>query len=172
MSNEVLYVSDNFFSAGRTDIYNSDKVKIGELDLKSAFTSSLDVYDLDGNALLSGRFPFFSNKWMVTDQAGREIGELKAKFAFFSEKYEYYANAGESYRIESEAFSKLYQILDRNEKEVARFEKVSGFFSSPVFQLTNSTGHINSFELIAVVMGVNEIKKRRQSAANSGGGAH
>jgi hypothetical protein len=52
---------------------------------------------------------------------------------------------------------------------VAKFEKISGFFSSPAFQLTNHSDQLSTEELIAVVMGVNAIQRRNSSngAVNS-----
>lgn len=40
-----LYFKDNFFSSGITDIMDREGRVIGSLDLKSAFGSSLDVYN-------------------------------------------------------------------------------------------------------------------------------
>ena len=56
----ALYFRDNFFSSGMTEIMNDSGVTMGELDLKSAFSASLDVCDLSGRRLCSGKFPFFS----------------------------------------------------------------------------------------------------------------
>lgn len=37
MADETQFLSDNFFSAGRTDIFNSNQEKVGELYLKNPF---------------------------------------------------------------------------------------------------------------------------------------
>ncbi len=59
------YFKDNFFSAGKTDIWNEQMVSLGYLDLKSAFGSALEVYDAEGQHIHSGKFPLLSNKWDV-----------------------------------------------------------------------------------------------------------
>ncbi|WML46642.1 hypothetical protein RCG23_13375 [Neobacillus sp. PS3-34] len=168
MDKQTLYVSDNFFSAGRTDIYNDSKEKVGEIDLKSAFSAGLDVLNLNGETIVSGKFPFFSRSWVISNSSGEEIGKLKGKFAFFSKKYEYRTHENRSYQIESEAFSNLYVVFNENESEIGRFEKISGFFASPAFQLTSMDEGINVYELIAVVMGVNAIQKAARAARNNG----
>ncbi|WP_243292273.1 hypothetical protein [Bacillus sp. FJAT-47783] len=164
MKSSTIYFSDNFFSSGLTDIYNEQKEKVGSLDLKSAFSSTVDVIDLTGTVLLKGKFPFFSNKWMVLDDSN-ELGVLKQKLSFFSKRFEYTAYHRGVYEIESDAFSKEYRMVDDNKQEIAVFEKISGFFQSPAFRLINYSSNLSNEELIAVVMGVNAITKRNQSAA-------
>ena len=61
------YFSDNFFSAGVTHILNEDNITIGTIDLKSVFTSSVDVLDLDGTIICQGKFRMFSNRWIITE---------------------------------------------------------------------------------------------------------
>jgi uncharacterized protein YxjI len=165
MKEQTLYFQDNFFSAGRTEIFNSSKEMVGELDLKSAFSSSVDVLDKSGNVVVSGKFTFFSSKWWIFDSSDQEIGVLKQKLTFLSKKYEYEAYGRGTYFIESEPFSREYDISDEQSKQIGRFEKVSGFFSSPAYQLSNFIEKVTSEELIAVVMGVNAIQKRRNNAA-------
>jgi len=167
----TLYFKDNFFSAGRTEIFNSSKEKVGELDLKSAFSSGVDVLDQDGNLVVSGKFPFFSNKWRITDKFEQEIGVLKQKLTFLAKKYEYDAYGRGIYLIESEPFSHTYEIFDEHSNQIARFEKVSAFFESRAYQLSSTTDTVSSEELIAVVMGINAIQKRRSNAAAGNGGA-
>jgi hypothetical protein len=170
LKENTLYFKDNFFSAGRTEIFNHAKEKIGELDLKSAFSSSLDVLDINGNLIVSGKFTFFSNKWRVFDSNEQEIGLLKEKMALFSKKYEYDAYGRGVFQIRAEAFSRQYDITDEQDNPIGKFEKVSGFFASPAFQLSNFNQKVTNEELIAVVMGINAIQKRSQaSAANNGG---
>jgi uncharacterized protein YxjI len=165
--NDSLYFRDNFFSAGTTEIFNSSKEKVGELDLKSSFSSSIDVIDKSGRIIVSGKFPFMSNKWLISDSNENELGKLKAKFSFLSKRYEYTTNSRGVYEIESEPFSYEYKIYDDQLSLAARFEKVSGFFSSPAYRLNNLTERLTTEELIAVVMGVNAIQKRKRNAANS-----
>ena len=164
MKDETLYFKDNFFSAGKTDIFNSKKEKVGELDLKSSFSSSVDVLDHNGNLVISGKIAPFRNKWRIFDHSDQEIGVLKQKFTLFSKKYEYDSLNRGIYQIDSELFSYLYDISDEQSNPIGRFEKVSGIFSSPSYQLNNSTNKLSNEELIAVVMGVNAIQKRNNSA--------
>ncbi|MBO8156872.1 MAG: hypothetical protein H0Z32_10460 [Bacillaceae bacterium] len=165
-----IYFSDNFFSAGKTDIFNENKEKLGWLDLQSAFSSSVDVLDQDGNVLYQGHFPFLSNRWRVTNGEDHEIGKLYPRVAFFAKKYEYDACQRATFTIESEAFSKEYQILDETGKLACHFKKISGFFESSAFQLTNYTEEVPSMEWVAVVMGINAVEKRRRRNAGAAGG--
>ncbi|RDU37708.1 hypothetical protein DRW41_07700 [Neobacillus piezotolerans] len=167
MDKQTLYVSDNFFSAGRTDVYNGLKEKVGEVDLRSMFTAGLDVLNKEGEIIVSGKFPFLSRRWIVTGSDGQEIGNLRAKFALFSRRYQYNTEAGRVFEIESEAFSNLYLLYDENGNEAGRFEKISGFFSAAAFQLTSSDEGLDVYEMIAVVMGVNAIQKAARSARNA-----
>jgi hypothetical protein len=163
---DTLYFRDNFFSAGTTEIFNSSKKKVGELDLKSAFSASIDVIDITGNVTVSGKFPFLSNKWVITDANDYEIGVLKSKLSFLSKKYEYTTDSRGVYYIESEPFSYQYDIFDEQSNLAAKFEKVSGFFSTPAFQLSNFNEKVSNEEFVAVVMGINAIQKRKRNAAN------
>lgn len=165
MKNKELYFKDSFFSAGRTDIFNSSKERVGEIDLKSAFSSSIDVLNKNGSLVVTGKFTFFSNKWWIYNFNEQELGVLKHKISFLGKKFEYTANSRGVFQITSEPFSREYTILDEQEKLIAKFEKVSGFFSASAFQLRNFSDELAVEELIAVVMGVNEIQKR-----NNGGG--
>jgi uncharacterized protein YxjI len=167
--NDTLYFTDNFFSAGRTEIFNSSKEKVGELDLKSAFSAGIDVLDKNGKVIVSGNFPFFSSKWIITDTNEQEIGVLRGKFTLFTKKYEYTAHSRGIYQIEAEAFSHQYEIFDEQSNLAARFEKISGFFSSPAYQLSNFTEQVTSEELIVVIMGINAIQKRRRNNASNSG---
>lgn len=165
----TLYFKDNFFSAGRTEIFNSSKERVGELDLKSAFSSSVDVLDPDGNPVVSGKFVFLSNKWRIIDKSDQEIGLLIQKLTFLSKKYKYDAYGRGTYLIESKPFSDTYDIFDEQENLIARFENVSVIFESSAYQLSNYSEKISSEELIAVVMGINAIGKRRSSNASASG---
>jgi uncharacterized protein YxjI len=160
---KVVYFQDNFFSTGRTEIYNGAKEKVGELDLKSMFSSGVEILDLDGCVKVSGKFPFFGVKWRIYDNMEQEIGTLKQKLSFLTKKYEYDANGRGTYFIKSEAFSKQYDIYENETSIVAKFEKVSGFFASPAFQLTNHSNQLSTEELIVVVMGVNAIQRQHNS---------
>ncbi len=48
-----VYFQDNFFSSGKTEIVDQNQQSLGELDLKSAFSSSVDVYDAAGTRVAS-----------------------------------------------------------------------------------------------------------------------
>lgn len=167
----VIYFSDNFFSAGLTEIYNSEKEQVGSLDLKSAFTSSIDVLDHNDSLVGSGGFKFFSRKWLVTNGEEDRIGELAQRFSFFTKKFSYEADGRDVYRIESGAFSRDYEIFDSSDELVAEFKKVSGFFESPTYCLNNYSDELSDYELIAVVMGVYMIHKQNNASAANAGGA-
>ncbi|KIL51047.1 hypothetical protein [Jeotgalibacillus campisalis] len=166
---KIVYFSDQFFSAGRKDIWNESKEKIGVLDLKSAFTSGVNVENAEGELMVEGGFPFLSGKWLVKQRDGTELGEVKGNFSWFSKSYRYTADRGH-FEIESPAFSREYRMVDENGEEAATFKKVNGFFQAPAYELVNKSTILLTDELIAVVMGVNAIEKRRKAAASSGGG--
>ncbi|NDI34132.1 hypothetical protein [Chengkuizengella sediminis] len=156
MKNTIVYFKDNFFSSGLTDIYTENKVKLGELDLKSAFSTSIEVCDEKGFTVIKGGFRFFSNKWVISDRIGQELGIVRAKISFFSKKYVYETRSNE-YHIYSPSFSRQYEITDERQKLVAQFNKINGFFESSAYKLTNNSTKLSTPELVAVVMGVNAI---------------
>ncbi|MDQ6419641.1 hypothetical protein RB620_09380 [Paenibacillus sp. LHD-117] len=160
-----LYFSDRFFSAGTTDIMNEEGASVGTMDLESMLSASLSVYNSENALRFSGKFRVFSGKWEVLDGSGFEIGVLRARMSFFSKRYEYDAGSRGIYQIESPAFSNEYVILDENEAEIATFQKVSGWFEAGAFRLTNQSTLLDSYELIAVVMGVHSIQKAASNAA-------
>jgi hypothetical protein len=164
---KCVYFTDQFFSFGITDIYNELQEKVGELDLKSAFTSSMSVENEKGEIVVEGCFPLFSGKWVIKKSDGTELGKVSASFSFFTKRYKYTTNNGR-FEIESPAFSKEYTILNEINEEVATFKKVNGIFQAAAYELKNISGSLLTEELITVVMGVNEIEKRRRSSANSG----
>ncbi|CAM4074443.1 LURP-one-related/scramblase family protein [Lederbergia lenta] len=163
---ETIYFTDNLFSSGITTIYSDEKVAIGNLDLKSAFTSNLAILDLEGNQICEGKFKTFSNKWVISKN-GEEIGELKQKFTFLKKAFAYTSYKYGLVSIESEAFSKEYHLYQSDEV-IADFQKVSGFFQSSSFQLINHSKRFTNAELITIVMGIHMITKRNATAANSG----
>ncbi|WP_223068213.1 hypothetical protein [Paenibacillus caui] len=161
-----LYFRDNFFSTGVTEILNEQGENVGHLDLKSAFSSAIDVYGQNGQLLCKGHFPFFSGKWEVTGGDGRPLGVLRSRVAFFTKKFTYETQGRGSYEITSPAFSREYEISDES-GIVASFKQVNGWFSSGAFLLNNQCADLNTYELVTVIMGMHQIQKRHQAAANS-----
>lgn len=159
-----LYFKDNFFNAGYTEIVNARNEPAGSLDLKSAFGSSLDVNNADGALVCSGKFRLFSNKWEITDTEGRILGVLKHRLSFMSKKFVYETEGRGTYEIFSPAFSKEYSVTDEHGNPVARFDKINGWFESGAFCLRNDSETLDSYELIAIVMGVHETNKREANA--------
>ncbi|WP_237458451.1 hypothetical protein [Pontibacillus yanchengensis] len=168
----TIYFTGSLFSAGVTEIYNEGKDHIGYLDLKSAFTSSLDILNTKEEITLSGGFRFFSRTWVIS-QPTEEVGEVKQRFSFFAKKFEYEAFGRGFYTIESEAFSRQYEIYDEQEQVVAQFNRTDGFFESAAaaFCLTNHSSALSEDELNAVIMGVNMIQKRNSSGGAAGAAA-
>jgi uncharacterized protein YxjI len=166
MIQQNVWFKDNFLSSGSTEIWDRDEQVIGELNLLSMFNSGIQVLDLQGQILTIGKFPFFSNKWIVMDGSENEIGRLSARFTLFSKKYEYQSLAGGVFEIHGQAFSSEYDILDAQGQVAARFAKVSGFFSAAAYQLSNDTS-LPTEEWIAVVMGVHALQQRQQQQQNS-----
>lgn len=164
---KTVYFSDNFFSSGETEIFDEDQKIIGKLDLRSAFSAAVDVKTPAGDIIVSGSFGFFSNKWFVKDHQENELGELRERFAFFKSIYEYKAHGRGIYRLESPAFSREYTLFDENDELAAEFNRIDSFFESPAFQLSDYTPDLETEELVAVVMGMNAIQKRRRSQSSS-----
>lgn len=162
-----FYFKDNFFSAGITEIVDTSENEQGYIDLKSAFGSSLDIYDASRNLIYSCKFRRFSTKWDVLNVDGNLAGTVRLRMSFLKKKYEYQSEAKGLFTIVSPAFSKDYTIYNEQEETVASFSKVSGIFSSGAYRLQNNSEHIDSYELIAVIMGVHSIQKRQNQAANS-----
>lgn len=159
-----LYFRDNFFSSGETEILNEKNEPVGRIDLKSAFGSSIDVYGQRGNLLCSGSFPFFSNKWEVMRSDGESLGVLRYRLSFFNKKYTYESYKHGSFEITSPAFSREYEITKESGRQVAHFSLVSGWFSSGAYLLDNQSEVLDSYELTAVIMGMNAIQKRHRSS--------
>lgn len=161
-----LYFRDNFFNAGMTEILNEREEYAGQLDLKSAFGSAVDVYGPEGQLLCSGGFQFLSGRWTVTAGNGATLGRLRSGFSFFSKKFIYETEARGSYEIVSPSFSREYEISGPA-GVVARFTKVNGWFSSGAFLLENRGDDLDAYELVAVIMGVHAIQTRHRAARNA-----
>ncbi|RAP77221.1 hypothetical protein [Paenibacillus montanisoli] len=162
-----LYFRDNFFNSGITEIFCEQQENVGHLDLKSAFGSAIEVYGKDSQLICSGGFRFFSGKWEVSGANGEQLGVLRSRLAFFTKKFTYEAEGRGSYEIVSPAFSKEYEISDESGVLVARFEQVNGWFSSGAFVLNNQSAYLDTYELVAVIMGMHAIQKRQRSAASN-----
>lgn len=159
-----LYFRDNFFNAGFTEILDSQEKNIGHLDLKSSFGSAIDVYDVNDRLLFKGGFPFFLGKWEISNPDGSLAGVLRSRFTLFAKKFTYETEGRGSYDITSPAFSKEYDISDSSGALVAQFEKVNGWFSSGAFTLRNQCDDLDSYELVAVIMGMHAIQKRQDAS--------
>ncbi len=163
-----LYFKDNFFSAGTTLITDDEGKPAGSIDLQSMLTATLTVYGPDSAPRYTGKFPFFSRRWEISDAKGLIVGALRSKFTLFSKRFEYQARGRGVFFIESPAFSYSYAITDTAGREIASFEKTSRFLQAGAFALTNHSDTLESYELIAVIMGVHSIHK---AAGNAGAGA-
>jgi len=162
-----LYFRDNFFSSGITEILNDQEEKVGHLDLKSAFSTSIDVYSEQAGHLYSGKIPFFSGKWNITGTDGEQVGILRIRFSFSTKKFTYETSGRGSYEINSPAFSKDYEIRDEAGVLVAHFTRVSGWFASGAFLLDNRSDYLDAYELVAIIMGMYVLQKSQ--AAGAGG---
>ncbi|MDQ0192300.1 hypothetical protein [Paenibacillus wynnii] len=161
-----LYFRDKFFSTGITEILNEKEEDVGHVDLKSAFSSSIDVYGQNGHLLYKGSFPFFSGKWEVANVDGDQIGVLRSRLSFFTKKFTYETHGRGEYEITSPAFSKEYEIADESGVLVAQFERINNWFSSGAFHLNNKSGFLDTYELVAVIMGMHAIQKSQQATVN------
>lgn len=163
MENKI-YIEDNFFSSGKTVIKNSRNERIGDLDLKTAFSTSITVYDIHNNELAEGKFKrLLSSNWVVSS-SGEILGTLKANWFSFAKKFTYSTQRGHQYTITSPVLSKSFTILDEQYQDVATFTRVNSFFSSPAYELTNFTDQLSTEEFIVVVMGINAMEKNQTAA--------
>jgi hypothetical protein len=159
-----LFFRDNFFSSGETEIVNEQGENAGVIDLRSAFSSTLDVYGPGRQLLYCGKFKFFSGRWNVLRADGTECGTLRARFALFKKRFEY-TNGSGVYEITSPAFAREYDIMDSQGSTAASFQRTNGMFQSGAFVLDNASGLIDSYELVAVIMGIYQIQKAASNAA-------
>ena len=157
-----LYFKDKFFSSGISDIMNTDGEIIGRIDLKSAFTSSLDVFDSNEQIVCMGKFRMLLNKWIISDGRDGQLGVLRRRMSFLKKKYEYDTGRRGVFEITSPAFSKEYSILQSNGEIVASFARINSWLQTGAFRLLNDSQELDSYELVAIVMGVHEIQKRDQ----------
>ncbi|MDF2653221.1 MAG: hypothetical protein K0Q73_9026 [Paenibacillus sp.] len=162
-----LYFRDNFFNTGVTEILDEQGKNVGHIDLKSSFGSTIEVYGHNGQLLCKGSFPIFSSKWEVTGADGGQLGVLRSRIALFTKKFTYETKGQGSYEIISPVFSKEYEISDDSGALVARFEQVNGWFSSGAFLLNNQSEYLDTYELVAVIMGMHAIQKRQNAGANN-----
>lgn len=165
-----LYIRDNFFGKGVTPIENEQGENVGSLDLRSAFGSSLDVYDANGRLRCTGSFRFFSNKWRITGPEEAPLGVVRSRLALMRKRFEYDAEGRGLYEITSPAFSGEYELLNESGGLEARFEKVSGWLRPGAYRLDNLSERLDSYELAAVIMGVHQIRKRQSSQAAGSAG--
>ncbi|MCC3382213.1 hypothetical protein ACFQ5D_04080 [Paenibacillus farraposensis] len=161
-----LFFRDNFFSTGLTEIMDGNGEVAGSVDLKSAFNSSVDVYDAGGRLAYGGKFRFFVGKWEVRDATGQLAGVLRVRMSLMSKRYEYDAGPRGVYEITSPAFSKEYAIQGHDGKTVAVFNQTNRWFQSGTFHLENGSLLLDSYELIVVVMGIHAIQNRNSSAGS------
>lgn len=159
-----LYFSDKFFGAGTVDIMNEAGEAVGQLDLRSSFGSAVDVYGPQNELRYTGKFRMMLNRWNVLDAQEYEQGELRPRFTLLSKKFEYDAGERGVYEIESPNFSKDYSIT-QDGAEVANFAKTNGWMRTDAYVLSNRS-RLDDYELVAVVMGVNAIRKRQQSSSS------
>lgn len=161
MSETVIYLRDTFFSVGETEVLAENQEIIGILDLPSMLTADVSYKGENSEDIYSGHFPFLSSKWIV-EKNDTEIGRLVREFTFFSKKYVYYRSDNKSFHIKGEAFSKEYLIYNGENDLTAQFDKVSGWFESAAYRLTNFSNELSNEELILAIMGVNAIEKKRR----------
>jgi hypothetical protein len=87
--------------------------------------------------------------------------------SFFSKRFEYDTHERGSYEITSPGFSKEYSIKNNKGEMVASFAKTSSWIQSGAYHLQNNSDLLDSFELVAVVMGVHSIHKNQQINAGT-----
>jgi hypothetical protein len=58
-------------------------------------------------------------------------------------------------------------VLNESGALVARFEQVNGWFSSEAFLLNNQCEHLDTYELVTVIMGMYAIQKRQSAVTNN-----
>lgn len=162
-----LIFRDKFWSAGQTEILDGSGNPAGTMDLGSSFSSKVALYDVRGELMCRGKFQFgLIAKWQVYGRSEQELGCLRSRLSFISKRFEYEAYGRGSYEIISPAFSREYEVTAGNGQLAAEFQRVNGFFSSGAYRLVNHMPHLlDSYELAAVIMGINAI--HRMASSNS-----
>ncbi|WP_020618928.1 hypothetical protein [Paenibacillus daejeonensis] len=159
-----LYFNDRLFSRGRSEIKDANGVKAGTIDLERArilkMTSDLSVYGPDAQLRCSANYRFRSNRWEISDATGTLLGWMKIRASFFSKKFQYDADSRGVYTIEAPAFSRSYTIVDQNGSRVASFEQTNNWLRPGAFRLLNESPLLDDYELVAVIMGIHNIRKR------------
>jgi hypothetical protein len=118
-----------------------------------------------------GQFQFgLIAKWLVFGRSEQELGRLRNRMSFISKRFEYEAYGRGVYEITSPAFSREYEVTAKGGQLAAEFQRVNGFFSSGAFRLTNHMPHLlDTYELAAVIMGINAIHKKQRASSSNGG---
>ncbi|WP_338554725.1 hypothetical protein [Paenibacillus sp. KS-LC4] len=160
-----LYFRESFLNSGSTSIMNEAGQSAGLIIPKGAFGTSVEVYDANEMKMCQAKIHFFLMKWEVSDSCGVLLGVLRPRMSFMNRRFEYDAGGRGCYLIESQAFSKEYIIMNRREELIASFAQTSGWMQSGVYCMWNETRLLGDYELIAVIVGVNEIRKRQNSSS-------
>ena len=159
-----LYFRENLFNSGGTSIMNETGQSAGWFNLKRAFSISLEVYNANDTKMCEARFRFFSMKWEVSDSQGVLLGTLRPWMSFMNKRFEYDAGERGFYLIESSAFSNEYMIMNRREELIASFAQKSNWMQTGAYCLWNEIRLLGDYELIAVIMGVNKIRRRQNTS--------
>ncbi|EGL16510.1 MULTISPECIES: hypothetical protein [unclassified Paenibacillus] len=164
-----LYFKENFFSTGKSPILEASGIQAGTLDMKHMLSSSLSVLDSSGRKVCSdsSRLLSLGRKWDITDGRGNILGVLRPRFTLLAKKYEYDAGRRGIFDIESPLLSKHYTIRDSSDALAAEFRQVNGWLQSGAFRLRNESPMLDSFELIAVIMGVHELQRRNHMTGST-----
>lgn len=153
-----LYFKDNFFSNGVTEIMDESGTEVGSLDLKSAFSPSVDVYGRSGELFYKGRLETIApyRRWKILDANKEEIGELRSKFSWKGRIFEYDAGRRGVYGIRA-PFSLEGFAITENDQKIASYAKINGWLSPNAYVLRSPSLRIEPYEWVAVVMGVSAL---------------
>ena len=151
-----LHFRDKFFGMGASAILNEAGEAAGRLDVHGMARTRVDVYGADGELRYIGKLAPFLLWWKVTTSAKEELGLLTLRAAVLKKKFRYETGGRGVYMIEAPAFTKEFNItLDG--RVVAIFSKTNAFWSSSDAYVLHNESALDSYELAAVVMGINAL---------------
>jgi|GEM_PF-1245206 len=154
-----LYFNERTWTKGLSDILNSKGEKVGVIDLKSAWTSSIAIYDASDALICTGNFRTFSLKWDVKDAKGKNMGTIRDSSSFFKRKYQYETEGRGVYTIEIAPFMGACTVVDAYRSIAATFQQINGWLQADAFRLRNHSPWLNHYELIAIIFGMHQINK-------------
>ncbi|MBO8173032.1 MAG: hypothetical protein H0Z33_14220 [Bacillaceae bacterium] len=166
----TLYLDENFFTTGRTDIMNDQQEKVGYIHIKSVLSPIVEVYDHRDRLQLYGSFGLLSNRWVVCDTSRQVLGKLRNRYFWQPGKFRYrYRNLQnkKNYYIQPPETAMACRILDEQGETAAYFGENSHIFSKKVYEVHIYDADLRICELLIVLTGACMTQKQEKSSISS-----